>query len=286
MENPRQDSLIIALQAALNAGDAIMKVYNGHFDAEEKADGSPITMADKRANEIICRYLSKSNWPVISEENKLAEYSVRKKWKNFWLVDPLDGTKEFISRNGEFTVNIALIQEGEPLLGVIVAPALSKAWVGSAGVLPKVIKNPDTPPGDLNSEVIARIIDDADMMQALPHGEIIHVGVSRSHLDEKTEALVNKMKAHYGKVVMHPKGSSLKFCDLAAGKSSFYPRYTPCYEWDTAAGHAILRAAGGEVYNLKNMQPLQYNKEDLRTPPFMAFARKKDALLFFSKFSL
>lgn len=285
MDNSTQKNLTTALQAALEAGEAIMQVYDGHFHTEEKADGSPITIADKRANEIICRHLSGSAWPIISEENKLAAYAERKNWDCFWLVDPLDGTKEFISRNGEFTVNIALIQGGLPVLGVIVAPALSKAWLGTAGMPPKVLKNLKTPPGGFNSDMLDRMIADADTMQGLPHGEIIHVGVSRSHLDEKTEALVNKMKAHFGKVFMHPKGSSLKFCDLAAGDSACYPRYTPCYEWDTAAGHAILRAAGGEVYNLKTMQPLQYNKEDLRTPPFIAFSSKKDSAHYFAEFT-
>ncbi len=285
MQNTHDSILDIAIRAALEAAKAIMQVYNGHFNTETKADGSPITLADKRANDIICRHLSGSPWPIISEENKLADYAERKNWEHFWLVDPLDGTKEFIGRNGEFTVNIALIREGEPVLGVIVAPALNTAWFGSTDIPLQVIHNTNALPNTSDDDFPAILSKNAVQIQ-VPETRINNrVAVSRSHLDDKTKALVTKMSEHYQSIEMHPKGSSLKLCDLAAGESAFYPRFTPCYEWDTAAGHAILRAAGGEIFSLETQKPLRYNKRDLHNPSFIAFARKQDASHFFSQFS-
>ncbi len=286
MHNPDNHHLIIAIRAALEASQAIMQVYNGHFNTETKADGSPITIADKRANEIICKHLSNTPWPIISEENKLADYAEREQWEYFWLVDPLDGTKEFIGRNGEFTVNIALIRDGEPIFGVIVAPALNKAWFGAVDVPPQVIH-------DANALLNTPVVDFARMLsksavkiQVSEARANNHVAVSRSHLDDKTKALVTNMSEHYQNIEMHPMGSSLKLCDLASGQAAFYPRFTPCFEWDTAAGHAILRAAGGEIFSLETQKPLRYNKKDLHNPPFIAFASESDASHFFSHFSL
>jgi 3'(2'), 5'-bisphosphate nucleotidase len=285
MQNPHDSILDIAIRAALDAALAITQVYNGHFDTETKADGSPITLADKRANETICKQLSGSPWPIISEENKLADYAERKNWEHFWLVDPLDGTKEFIGRNGEFTVNIALIRDGEPVLGVIVAPALNTAWFGAVDIPPHVIHNTNALTNISVDDFPAMLSKHAAQIQVPKTFANKRVAVSRSHLDDKTKALVSKMSDHYQSIEMHPKGSSLKLCDLAAGDAAFYPRFTPCYEWDTAAGHAILRASGGEIFSLETQKPLSYNKRDLHNPSFIAFAHEQDASYFFSQFA-
>lgn len=286
MENHQHKLVTLALQAALDAADAIMQVYDGQFDTKKKADGSPITLADKRANDIICKHLANSPWPIISEENKLADYSERKKWEQFWLVDPLDGTKEFINRNGEFTVNIALIRGGDPVLGIIVAPALDKAWFGGSDVSPQLFRHASSLV-KISDEAFSRMLEKNAERISVPASQVNnYVAVSRSHLDDKTKALVANMSDHYQNIEMHPMGSSLKLCDLASGKAAFYPRFTPCYEWDTAAGHAILRAAGGEIFGLKTKKPLRYNKTELLNPPFIALARAQDASYFFSHFSL
>ncbi len=285
MHNPHNNPITIAIRAALEASQAIMQVYNGHFNTEIKADGSPITIADKRANEIICEHLSNTPWPIISEENKLAEYSERSQWEHFWLVDPLDGTKEFIGRNGEFTVNIALIRNGDPVFGIIAAPALKKSWFGTIDTPPQVIHDTSALINVATDDFTNMLSKSAVQIQVPKIRVSTHVAVSRSHLDDKTKALVAQMSAHYKNIAMHPMGSSLKLCDLASGQAAFYPRFTPCFEWDTAAGHAILRAAGGEIFDLDTQKPLRYNKKDLHNPPFIAFARKIDSAHFFGKFA-
>ncbi|MFP4063902.1 MAG: 3'(2'),5'-bisphosphate nucleotidase CysQ [Bacteroidales bacterium] len=268
-----------ALSAALEANAAIMEVYSGKIMPERKSDGSPITLADKRANSIILKHLKKTGIPVVSEESEIPDHHTRTNWPHYWMVDPLDGTKEFIGRNGEFTVNIALITEGEPVIGVITAPALQLAWTAVKGERPRKIKNTRSidlfnTEGGLPGEFIE---------QQLDHNDGIKVAVSRSHLDPKTTSLVRELKLIHPGLTMHPKGSSLKFCDLAEGLANIYPRYTPTFEWDTAAGHAILNAAGGELFDMETKQPLRYTKQELRNPSLIAFADKEESGVFFSQ---
>lgn len=283
------EMLVLALNAALDAGKSIRMVYDGNMEIEEKADGSPLTLADRLANGIICKQLETTGIPIISEENKAINYDQRKAWSQFWLVDPLDGTKEFISRNGEFTVNIALIRDGEPVLGVLTAPALHQAWFAAEGMAAH--KMHDTRLFEENDKALItaeNTLTHSSKLSASKPGKQkeVTVSVSRSHLDDKTRALVRKMSEHDPNVKMFPKGSSIKFCDLAEGKSLFYPRFTPCYEWDTAAGHAILKASGGEIINLESKEALRYNKPELKSPPFVAFRAKEDSEPFMAKFSL
>ncbi len=282
---PHDILFITAMRAALKAGEAIMQVYEGQFDAKIKADGSPVTMADMRANEVICRDLHETRLPVISEENKAIAFAERQEWPLFWLVDPLDGTKEFINRNGEFTVNIALIKDSLPVMGIITAPALGQAWFADGINPPGKINN--TRQLNLSADTITSqdINRHAMPMSATRNTDQAIVAVSRSHLDKKTKRLAALMAADNANVKMHPKGSSLKLCDLADHKATFYPRFTPCYEWDTAAGHAILRAAGGEIFGMESRKILQYNKADVLNPAFIAFADKSDSGEFFAKFS-
>ncbi len=269
----------IALKAALEASAAIMNVYSGRIISEEKADGSPITLADKKANAIITGHLQKTAIPVVSEEAEIPDHHVRLSWPGYWLVDPLDGTKEFIGRNDEFTVNIALIADGVPVIGVITAPALQMAWVAAKGERPRKIRIstgidlPD-PDGGLHGDFFEK---------RLQPGDAVKVAVSRSHLDPETTSLVRKLERVHSGLTMHPKGSSLKFCDLAEGLATIYPRYTPTFEWDTAAGHAILNASGGELFDLNTRQPLRYTKKELINPPLIAFANKEESGKFFSQ---
>jgi 3'(2'), 5'-bisphosphate nucleotidase len=257
------DALInLAIQASLAAGAEIMKIYStADFGVEMKSDNSPLTLADRAAHDCIIRHLSVSNIPVLSEENdEVIPFEERKSWKQCWIVDPLDGTKEFIKRNGEFTVNIALVEDGVPVFGVIYAPDLDVLYYSIPGDGSYVYHSPIAGLVAQNSEKLPSEI--------LPDTFTI-VG-SRSHSSPETEAYINEMKAKYGEVDFAASGSSLKFCLLAEGKAHAYPRFAPTMEWDTAAGHAILIAAGGKLVTWPDQQELRYNREELRNPWFLA----------------
>ncbi len=253
------DLKAIALEVtkiAKDAGDAIMKIYGTEdFQVETKGDESPLTIADKTANGIICAGLEKLDvqFPIVSEENKAIPYEERKDFTYSWLVDPLDGTKEFIKRNGEFTVNIALIHNQEPVLGVVYAPVVDEMYYAAKGEGAYLVSKGETtrlqaPSFSLNDEGIG-------------------VVASRSHLNADTEAFVNALN---GPVIV-PKGSSLKFLILANGGAHVYPRLAPTMEWDTGAAHVVLVEAGGSVIDHETKQPLKYNKENLLNPHFVAY---------------
>lgn len=285
MTNTRSDHTHLALKAAIEAGNAIMEVYENPILSEDKADGSPITLADRRANAIIQDRLKQTGIPVVSEENTIPAYEERKSWGEYWLIDPLDGTKEFISKNGEFTVNIALIREERPILGIVTAPALHTAFFGGKDLPSRIIA--DTRPLEDQTipqeEQLFEKAGESLKDRGSPDQETIVV--SRSHPDTQTEALINQLAKINPSQQTLAIGSSLKFCKLAAGEANLYPRFTPTFEWDTAAAHAILLAAGGEIFDLYTKKPLQYNKEDLHNPPFVAFARLKDSNRFFAEFA-
>ncbi len=241
------------LDIARKAGEAIMEVYSSDFDIHIKSDNSPVTKADFNANKVIVNGLQSLSvqYPVLSEEGSSVEFSDRKKWQHFWLVDPLDGTKEFIKKNGEFTVNIALIENGVPVFGVVYAPVIECIYWGGVG----------------NG---AFKMDETGLKKPLSvnnnfNGTIILAG-SRSHPGEKMKAFISQF-AEY-KVI--PMGSSLKICSVAEGKVHLYPRLGPTMEWDTGAAHAILKAAGGEINKYGTNSPLKYNKQNLLNPEFIA----------------
>ena len=237
---------------AKQAGDAIMTVYNSDdFNVELKNDDSPLTKADIAANDIIVAALEEltPDIPILSEESAKAPYETRKEWTKFWLVDPLDGTKEFIKRNGEFTVNIALIKNGKPILGVVYAPALKHTYSGAEGL--GAFKQEENNP--------AQEIKVADH-----RNQKLKVVASRSHAGPDLQAFLDKLE-DYDVISM---GSSLKLCLVAEGKAHLYPRLGPTMEWDTAAADAIVRASGGQVTQLDNTL-LVYNKQDLLNPYFM-----------------
>jgi len=251
-----------AIQASINGGLEILKVYESNFAVETKDDKSPLTLADKKANDVINQFLVPTKIPIISEENKLTDYSERKTWNQCWIVDPLDGTKEFIKRNGEFTVNIALVENGKTLLGVIYVPVSKELYFTSADkkTAMKVILQ--------NELTAAYVIENAKPISPVPQSEPIKVVGSRSHLNDDTKAFISEIEKT-NKTEIVSKGSSLKFCLVAEGNAHLYPRFAPTMEWDTAAGQAICEAAGVTVIDQNTMQPLQYNKENLLNPYFL-----------------
>jgi 3'(2'), 5'-bisphosphate nucleotidase len=254
--------LVISIEAALLAGEEIMKVYAKDFEVELKSDHSPLTQADKNAHEIIKSILEKTGLPILSEEGKQISFDERKHWDDFWLVDPLDGTKEFIKKNGEFTVNIALIKNCEPVLGVVYLPVKKMLYFGSEGDGSYKIEVGE----NKNAEAL---IDKATLMPDLQISSKYTIVASRSHSSPETEDFIEKRKIKYGEVDLISAGSSIKLCLVAEGKAAVYPRLAPTMEWDTAAGHAVAKYAGCKVYDYKTEEPLVYNKENLLNPWFV-----------------
>ena len=257
--------LNIAIQASLKAGKAIMEVYNSVIEVEYKDDKSPLTEADKRANDIINTFLVPTGTPIISEENKQTDFSIRENWKTCWVVDPVDGTKEFIKRNGEFTVNIALVENGKPQLGVIYVPATKVIYF--ADVLKgEAFKTELTSHETSVEEVLNRAVP---LQPKQGNSDPIQVVGSRSHMSQETLDFIEALKQTGKDVEIVSKGSSLKFCLVAEGNADVYPRYAPTMEWDTAAGQAICNAVGIEVISKETNKPLLYNKENLLNPWFL-----------------
>jgi 3'(2'), 5'-bisphosphate nucleotidase len=243
------------LKIARDAGAAIMDIYAQDFSVDIKADQSPLTAADTASHRCIEAGLSAldSSIPLLSEESASIDWEMRKTWTRYWLVDPLDGTREFIKKNGEFTVNIALIENGNPVFGVIYAPVLDTMWWGDHqhGAFKQI---GDQPALKISSE----------KMVSNP----LRVAASRSHLDDLTKAALTRM----GNIEASSMGSSLKFCSVADNRLDVYPRFAPTSEWDTAAGQAIVEAAGGCMLHLDG-SPFQYNrKESLLNPHFIVLA--------------
>lgn len=259
------ENLKIAIQASLLAGQAIMEVYGTEFLVDFKDDKSPLTEADKRANKVINSFLVPTGIPIISEENKQIDYSQRRMWDECWIVDPLDGTKEFIKRNGEFTVNIALVKNGSPIEGVIYVPVertLYFADVNMGKAFKTHVKEHD--------EDIECILTRAKPLSPCAEKELdISVVGSRSHMNQDTLDFMEQLKKGGKKVEIVSKGSSLKFCLVAEGLADVYPRFAPTMEWDTAAGQAICNAVGLKVISNTTNKPLDYNKENLLNPWFM-----------------
>ncbi len=238
---------------AKEAGDAIMKIYERDFTIEYKDDKSPLTEADLKSNEIICHALSTlyPDIPILSEENKTVHYADRKGWDYFWLIDPIDGTKEFIKKTGEFTVNIALIHKDRPVLGVVYAPVLEDMY--SAKKNEGAFKNDERLPLKSN--------DHPD--------KTLKVVASVSHLSEETQAFIDDLASKTEHVEQVSRGSSLKLCLVAEGEADIYPRLAPTMEWDTGAAHAVVLESGKQVVQYENDMPVVYNKENLLNPWFV-----------------
>jgi 3'(2'), 5'-bisphosphate nucleotidase len=248
-----KDLLDIALKASHEAGKEILDVYNNsNFEVEFKDDNSPLTIADKRAHGKIVEYLSKTNIPILSEEGADISYSERKDWKELWIVDPLDGTKEFIKRNGEFTVNIALVRNGLPVLGVIYVPVKGITYWGCEGL------------GSGKNQEATN-----DKLPIKNETKLYRVVGSRSHMSPETEEYVNELRKTHNEVEMVSMGSSLKICLVAEGAANEYPRFAPTMEWDTAAGHAIAKFAGKQFIDYTTKKEMTYNRENLRNNWFL-----------------
>lgn len=266
--SPLTDSDLASLRMEVEiiaraAGAAIMEIYHGEdFGETSKSDNSPLTLADLAAHNVIVEELRGlvPQYPVLSEEAADISYAVRSEWATFWLVDPLDGTKEFLKRNGEFTVNIALVKHGVPVLGVVYAPVLDVCYFAARGTGAFVQR------GDAAAQAIQAEAHAAD--------SAIKVVASRSHSDARTAALLQKLGNHE----CISMGSSLKLCLVAEAAAHFYPRLGPTMEWDTAAAHAVVLEAGGIVCDVAE-QALRYNKEDMHNPEFLVLANSNTALL-------
>jgi 3'(2'), 5'-bisphosphate nucleotidase len=255
-------NLKLAIDAAIQAGKKIIEIYNSDdFNLEYKLDDSPLTIADTASNKIIENILEASNIPILSEEGNILDFNNRKNLKHLWVVDPLDGTKEFIKKNNEFTVNISLIENSVPVIGVIYAPALNVLYFSEKklGAYKVFITNLDE--FDHSNPLRLPLVKKFKEYKVL---------TSRSHLDNNTLDYIDNLKVNNLKVVSVPMGSSLKFCLLAEGLADCYPRFSPCMEWDTAAGQIICNEAGFKVIDLKTMKPIVYNRENLINNYFIA----------------
>ncbi len=256
--------LAIAIEASLTAGEKIMVIYNsGDFNIGFKKDQSPLTEADIASHEIIKSFLKPTNIPILSEEGKHLDFINRSKWDRIWIVDPIDGTKEFINKNGEFTVNIALVENQVPILGVIYAPALNELYFSSKDCGAFKVNN-------CNSFIsLNDLLSNANRLPLQIDKRKITVVASKSHLSKETEDYIKELKKEHGNVTTLSKGSSLKLCMVAEGIADEYPRYSPTMEWDTAAGHAICKYAGKNVYSIDTKKEMLYNKENLMNSWFL-----------------
>ncbi len=264
--------LLISLRAAVDAGKAVLDVYNSkEFSVKEKEDKSPLTEADLRSQEAILSFLSKTDFPILSEEGKDIPYFERKNWKKCWLVDPLDGTKEFIKRNGEFTVNIALIEDGIPVLGVVYAPAIGELYFALKGLGAYKIESSEISKIGNEGIDLKTILNSSQFLSPSSSNQSeVTVVASRSHMSKETEEFIKKLREKHSTVKTVSKGSSLKLCLVAEGKADVYPRFAPIMEWDTAAGQAVVEISGGKVVDARTSEPLRYNKENLLNPYFVA----------------
>lgn len=279
-----ENCLASALVAAKKAGDEILEVYHGDIDVTYKEDDSPLTLADERAHRAISKSLpslTTIDIPILSEEGRDIPYEERAEWEYLWLVDPLDGTKEFVKRRDEFTVNIALIENKRPVVGVVFLPAADSLYFAAEGLGSYKVENVET---------VSQLLDDAgyssgktmqlgilvDAAVRLPirqtterPSDQVNLVGSRSHGKEALSEFVEKMKQQYDNVGFVPAGSALKFCLVAEGRADLYPRFGPTMEWDTAAGHCVVEQSGGAVVRMREKTPLDYNKKDLRNPHFI-----------------
>ena len=248
---------------AIDAGKEILRIYQqDSFNQQSKLDKSPLTEADIAAHNLITRQLKQitPNVPILSEESKKIAWDVRKLWSVYWLIDPLDGTKEFIKKNGEFTVNIALIYQNDPIIGVVHAPVLNETWVGEQGKSAIKIEQ-----GSIT------------IIKTTPYKktDICKVIGSRSHAGDS----LNKFLQGLGKYQLMSIGSSIKFCLVAEGKAHIYPRLGLTSEWDTAAAHAVVNSAGGEVFDFETKIPLKYNTKDSLLNPYFVVQDKSSMFL-------
>jgi 3'(2'), 5'-bisphosphate nucleotidase len=260
----------LAFEAICHANDKVLEIYQtSHYQISYKSDKSPVTQADMASSDIICKILDQSGIPVICEETTEIPYRKRKSLSYFWLVDPLDGTKEFISRNGEFTVNIALIENNRPILGLIAIPTQNLLYFGGKDVNPFKLNLSDRKSFDYDKEILI-----GEPLSVSKEKNPLRVVVSRSHLDDKTKIYLDELQKKFPSVKTVSAGSSLKFCRIAEGNAEIYLRFSPTMEWDTAAGQAIAEASGACMVSLPEYGVFPYNKPVLRNGGFLLTSLK------------
>lgn len=270
-QNIKINLLSKALNAAIKAGYDIMEVYSRKNDT---SDGftTPVLRANRMAHERIKAELGDTRIPILSEEGREMRYEERQNWELFWLVDPLDGTIEFIKGNNEFTVNIALMSERKCIVSVMYVPYLQKVYYALKGEGAFVLDN--MPPSLDTTYSFNAIVSHARQLPLENSSEGIHVAISRSHQNAESARIIDDLKGIYGNVSVCEQGSSFKFCMLAEGSVDYYPRTTQTFEWDTAASELILEESGGITRNMHSRTPLEYNKEDLHNPYFECYSRR------------
>lgn len=264
-----------AIGAALTAGEKILEIYNTDFAVEIKSDDTPVTYADKAASQSIINDLRHTGVPVLSEEGEHFQYSQRKDWRALWIVDPLDGTKEFVKRNGEFTVNIALVEDHKPVIGVIYSPVFKHLYFASKGAGSYKV-NAHHVISVLNNSPVPNLEPLLTGATRIPLGgppEAYTIVASRSHLSKEVSERIAKAKLVHNTVNIINTGSSVKFCWVAEGLANEYPRYGTTMEWDTAAGQCIVEEAGGSVIDQETKLPLIYNRENLKNNSFIVFGK-------------
>jgi 3'(2'), 5'-bisphosphate nucleotidase len=258
--------------ASVLAGKEILEVYDTKFDVEYKNDKSPLTLADKKASDKIIEALKQFNIPVLSEEGVHETFEKRKMWNQLWIVDPLDGTKEFVKRNGEFTVNIALVENNLPTLGVIYSPVFKDLYFAAKGIGSFKIAGTQFS-SFINSIATTSLQDLLKSAQQLPIAtdrKNYVVVASRSHMSTETYEHIEKLKLQNKQVEIATTGSSIKMCWVAEGIADEYPRFGPTMEWDTAAGQAILQEANASLIDFETNEPMKYNRENLLNNWFIA----------------
>ena len=262
-----EDILKASIHAALKAGDSMLKIYNNGFEVEIKSDLSPVTIADTQSHDIIQSELNVFNLPILSEEGMIADYDERKKWETFFLIDPLDGTKEFINKNDDFTVNIAVINNGIPILGVVFTPATKELYFASENFGSNKISNASLIKPEMSLNDIIKLSVKLPLSSCNNKYVVV---ASRSHTNEMTEKFIKKIEEEKGDIEIISRGSSLKLCMIAEGIANIYPRFGRTMEWDIAAGHAVVKYSGGKVVNAETGKEIIYNKPELGNPFFIA----------------
>lgn len=260
------ERLRIGALAAWKAGLEILEIYATDFEVDYKEDSSPLTEADQRADKAIRKVLKSYNKPIISEETKQVAYNERKDWPAYWLVDPLDGTKEFVQKNDEFTVNIAYVENGKPKFGVLYVPVSKEMYLADVAQKKVYLLSITENIKESDFEQLESLVE----LVEKPDNNAFHsIAVSRSHLDTKTQSIVTRLTEN-GKVKLIRMGSALKYVKLVTGEIDLYFRFSPTMEWDNAAGHALCLASGLTMCQLPNKETLHYNTEALYSPHFAA----------------
>jgi len=262
--------LKLSVKAALMAGDEILRIYNTDFDVETKSDNTPVTSADKASGKCIAAVLADSGIPVISEEEEIERFDVRREWPRVWIVDPLDGTKEYVKRNGEFTVNIALVENQVPVIGVIYVPVTRDIYFAAQGHGSYKITQHDLIYELTKKNISEHLFEFAKKLPLQKPPKSYTLVASRSHLSREVNDRIGELRRLYGQVDIISVGSSIKQCWVAEGRAHEYPRFGTTMEWDTAAGQCILEQAGSSLVDYETRKPMVYNKESMKNSYFIA----------------